>query len=60
MPRREEVEVAEDADEFVARCEAALERGDEGEERRVELAEQNSWWSRIDKMMSLVDEALGA
>lgn len=52
------VEVADDADAFVEKCELALERGDEGAERRVELAEQNSWWSRIDEMMSHVEERL--
>ncbi len=54
----DEVEVAEDADEFVARCETALAKGDEGADRRVELAEQNSWWSRIDEMMGYVEERL--
>lgn len=52
------VEVAEDADDFVARCEAALADGEAGTDRRVELAEQNSWWSRIDEMMGLIEERL--
>lgn len=54
----DDVEVAEDADEFVAKCEQALAAGDEGADRRVELAENNSWWSRIDEMMGLVEERL--
>ena len=54
----DQVEVAETADEFVERCEAALQLGDEGADERIELAEQNSWWSRIDKMMGLVEDRL--
>jgi len=52
------VEVADDAEAFVDSCERALESGAEGAERRVELAEQNSWWSRIDEMMNHVEERL--
>jgi glycosyltransferase involved in cell wall biosynthesis len=54
----DDVEVANDAAEFVERCEVALEKGDESSERRVELAEQNSWWSRIDEMMGHVEGRL--
>jgi len=52
------VEVAESADEFVEKCHVALDRGAEGAKERVELAENNSWWSRIDRMMELIEERL--
>jgi glycosyltransferase involved in cell wall biosynthesis len=50
--------VAETADEFVAKCEEALDMDDEGQEKRIALAEEHSWPARIAKIMSLIEERL--
>lgn len=51
--------VAEDADAFVTRCaEAMAEDSPEARARRLALAEQNSWPSRISTIMAHIERAL--
>lgn len=52
--------VAETAEEFVADCERAVEQSETGEgaEARVERAEQNSWETKIEEMMGIVEARL--
>ncbi len=51
------VEVATDADEFVEACGRALDSDDdEQRDARIELARQNSWSSRIERILQLVEE----
>jgi glycosyltransferase involved in cell wall biosynthesis len=53
------VRVAETADEFVKACAAALaEDTPAAKQRRIELSRQNSWQSRVDKLLGLVEAAL--
>jgi len=47
--------VARDAEEFVEKCEEALQMGDRGQKVRLELAEANSWSSRISIMMEHIE-----
>jgi len=47
--------VAHDTDGFVEACENALEQGGDGREERLERAEANSWETKIDEMMSIVE-----
>lgn len=53
------VRVAATAEELVAQCDAAL-AGDSADARarRIELSRQNSWDSRVRKLLQLVDAAL--
>lgn len=52
-----EVEVAETAESFIEACDRALaEISRDDRQRRIELAERNSWASRIARIMELVDE----
>jgi len=52
------VRVADDAASFIAECDGALaENGTHGQER-VALAEANSWSSRVDALMSLIEDKL--
>ena len=50
--------VASTADEFVAACEQALQLGVQGRERRVALAEANSWLRRIGRLLELIEARL--
>ena len=53
------VEVADNADELVAQCDAALNSDEpEARRRRVELARQNSWKKRVRKMWEKVEERI--
>ncbi len=53
------VEVARDAEEFVERCEVALDDDDdERRRRRIELAEEHSWENRVRKLMTRIRERL--
>jgi glycosyltransferase involved in cell wall biosynthesis len=55
------VRVAKTAEEFVLACDAALaEDSAEARARRLELARQNSWDSRVQKLLALVQAALAA
>jgi glycosyltransferase involved in cell wall biosynthesis len=53
-----DVRVADDADSFVAQCDAALASGATGADRRIALAEANSWSSRVSKLMQLIEVRL--
>ncbi len=53
------IEVAGDADEFVARCEFVMENDDiEDRRQRVELAKTHSWAKRVETLMEKVTERL--
>lgn len=52
------VRVADDAASFIAECDAALASNGAGTEERVALAEANSWSSRVDALMGLIEEKL--
>ena len=53
------VEVAENADEFIDRCARAMDDdGEKARQKRVELAEENSWDKRVGEMMDRVRERL--
>ncbi|MFB6263243.1 MAG: glycosyltransferase [Bradymonadaceae bacterium] len=54
----EAVRTAETAEAFVAECEAALTEEDENRDERIRLAEENSWASRIEEIMRLIEERL--
>jgi glycosyltransferase involved in cell wall biosynthesis len=54
------VGVARTAEEFVERCQSALADGASGQAERLAAARKNSWSSRVDKLMSLVNERLAA
>ena len=55
------VRVAKTAEDFVLACDAALaEDSAEGRKQRLELARQNSWDSRVEKLLGLVRDALAA
>lgn len=55
------VRVAETPEAFVAACEAAIADTDPNAQRqRLDLARQNSWDSRVSKLLRLVERALGA
>jgi glycosyltransferase involved in cell wall biosynthesis len=55
------VRVAETPEAFVAACEAALaEDTPQAREKRLELSRQNSWDSRVKKLLDLVQAALPA
>jgi glycosyltransferase involved in cell wall biosynthesis len=57
----EAVRVATTAEEFVSACDAALAADSpEARERRLQLARQNSWDSRVQKLLGLVQAALAA
>lgn len=54
------VRVADSADAFVEQCDAALAETDPAaRQQRLELARQNSWDSRVKKLLELVETALG-
>jgi glycosyltransferase involved in cell wall biosynthesis len=54
-----DVVLVDGAERVVAAVEAALERlGDADSERRMQLAAQNSWDTRTDRLLELVDGAL--
>jgi glycosyltransferase involved in cell wall biosynthesis len=50
--------VAHDVDELVARCEQALAQPNEGLEQRLELADANTWSSRVERLWSEVERRL--
>ena len=52
------VRVADDQDELIAQCEAALEAPELGREGRIALAERHTWSSRIARIMELVEDRL--
>ncbi len=52
------VRVADDAASFIAECDAALAENGSGRDARVALAEANSWSSRVDALMGLIEEKL--
>ncbi|HEX2871202.1 MAG TPA: glycosyltransferase [Polyangiaceae bacterium] len=55
------VRVAESPEAFVAQCEAALTEADPtAQQQRLELAKQNSWDSRVNKLLGLVEAALAS
>ncbi len=55
------VRVAETPEAFIDQCQAALADADPAAlQRRLELANQNNWDSRVGKLLALVDAALGA
>jgi glycosyltransferase involved in cell wall biosynthesis len=47
--------VAQDAEAFVEACQHALEQGDDERDERVARAESNSWETKIDEMMGIVE-----
>lgn len=54
-----DVLLARGADAFVAAVEQALERlAPEDRERRIELASRNTWDTRVDRLLSLVEDEL--
>lgn len=57
-PYAEMVELADDAPAFIAACERAIRDGRSGAAARRALAAENSWDSRAQRLMDLVDEAL--
>ncbi len=53
------VRVADDADQFVAACVEALQpEPDSARQRRIDLSRQNSWDSRVEKLLNLLYAAL--
>jgi glycosyltransferase involved in cell wall biosynthesis len=53
------VEVARDAEDFVAACERALGDNDAGARaRRLALARENSWPARVGRLMTLIEAEL--
>lgn len=51
--------VSDDEDSFVSQCDRALASGAEGREKRIALAEANSWSKRVSDLMQLIEEKLG-
>jgi len=55
------VRIASNAEAFSADVRGALEDGSpQAVERRIAVAQENSWRSRLDRMRALISEALGA
>ncbi|MGE3668397.1 MAG: glycosyltransferase [Polyangiaceae bacterium] len=54
----EDVLIADDAAEFVLQCERAIADPLLGQERRVQLATENDWDSRVAKLMAHVERKL--
>jgi glycosyltransferase involved in cell wall biosynthesis len=52
--------VARTADEFVARCDAALDDREEARTARIELAARHSWAERIRQLMEHIERRLDA
>jgi glycosyltransferase involved in cell wall biosynthesis len=52
------VRVADSAEAFVAACDAALADSESDKQARLALAAQNSWDSRVQKLLGLVEAAL--
>jgi glycosyltransferase involved in cell wall biosynthesis len=50
--------VADSADAFVARCDEAVAHPERGRETRLALARDNSWSSRVSRLMQLVEQQL--
>jgi hypothetical protein len=51
--------VADDATSFIAACDAAVSADTEQDKQaRLQLAAQNSWDSRVKKLLDLVEAAL--
>ncbi|MCA9628645.1 MAG: glycosyltransferase [Myxococcales bacterium] len=54
----DDVLIADDAASFVAQCEKAISNPEAGRDRRLQLATENDWDSRVAKLMAHVERTL--